>query len=95
MKLALKRIKIQSSFKSFGVTDGMSSGTEMGVECEIPLGIEGSELAQEVDKVTLWLELRVLEAEASKGMLPQEMVGHYRGLLVKKGKELRDYDGQQ
>lgn len=95
VKLVPKRVTIESTFKPYGDTPGggLSSGSTIGVECEVPGDIVGGEFKRVVFVCKEQLDLMVLTAEYAKGAMTQARYQSYKGILKKNYDKLLGRNG--
>lgn len=81
MKLIPERISIRASIKGYGNLDGLSSGTEMEATFLVPPGTTTQELGKELDLAAVYLQTKVLAAEAARGALPEGIASYCKARL--------------
>lgn len=74
MPLILKKVTIQGSFKAYGYRDGISGGTEITEEYEVPEDdLKGNFLKREILTKKHLIDKRCMLAEYMKGTIPEEI----------------------
>jgi len=84
MKLMPATVTVGASIKSFGLTDGVSGGSDLSVNLKIPDGMSLHEAAHEIRLVELWCHLRILEMEEIRGIFPKVVLEHLRKRVQEK-----------
>ena len=93
-ELVPKTVTVNGSFKAYGLVDGISSGSDVGVTLDVPEGLTRKELDQKVLEWELWANRHALAAEMLKGFVSKEtgqvfmqkLVGNFeKGLEKLKG----------
>lgn len=83
--LALRKVTIETTFKPYGdsPSGGLSSGTTIGVECDVDPNIPTAEFKRAVYLAKEQLDLMALTAELAKGALSQSRFQFHKDAIKK------------
>lgn len=89
MKLIPRSVTVGAAIKSFGLMDGVSAGSDMSMTLDIPEGMSATELEAELVRVETFIQHRVLEVEAAKGIFPQHILTAVRTRILERLEKAR------
>ena len=81
MSLKPKRVTIESNAKFFELDRGMSSGSTISMEYDIPEDLEGNDLKLEVYKRKEILDLTLLAMEVARGGISNQSYAERKEII--------------